>query len=56
MTNKRSDPEFAGNGLLRCHICDRPVRDHPIGRCAQADGEPAAFKGPMTNRVRRRDP
>ena len=49
---KRSDPDYPGNGILTCLICDQPLRDHPIGRCAEA-ADPAYFKGPLTNRVRR---
>jgi hypothetical protein len=52
--SKRKNPEDnIGKGKLKCQICGRPTRDHPIGRCAEADSDPDLFKGPATTRGRR---
>jgi hypothetical protein len=53
MGKKHSDPNDPGQGILRCLICDGILRDHPIGRCAEAP-DPDWFKGPLTNRTRKR--
>lgn len=28
-----NDQESSGAGILRCYLCDRPIVEHPIGRC-----------------------
>lgn len=39
-TTGYADAQFPGLGVLRCYLCDRPIRDHPVAQpCPFLDPE-----------------
>ena len=49
------DNEYRGNGVIKCAVCDEPLRDHGIGPCPNLQGEKIYAASPRT-RSRTPDP